>query len=206
MAKNKTYFQGIEQLVNNPDLDQYQQREFAENLPSEVFLGEEEKLSESSTSRRDFLKYLGFTTAAASLAACEAPIQKVIPFVVKPEQTVAGVANWYASSFYDGNEFASLLIKNREGRPILLKSNNLSDYGGVSARIQASVLNLYDSTRLKGPLFNGEESSWSKVDSAIENGLKSSFTSGKQVVLLTSSIISPSTSQVLKMFIKKYEL
>ena len=41
MAKNKTYFQGIEQLVNNPDLDQFQQREFSENLPSEVFLGEE---------------------------------------------------------------------------------------------------------------------------------------------------------------------
>ena len=204
MAKNKTYFQGIEQLVNNPDLDQYQQREFAENLPSEVFLGEEEKLSESSTSRRDFLKYLGFTTAAASLAACEAPIQKVIPFVVKPEQTVAGVANWYASSFYDGNEFASLLIKNREGRPILLKSNNLCNQGGVSARIQASVLNLYDSSRLKGPIENGEESSWSKVDSAIEDGLKKSFTSEKQVVLLTSSIISPSTSQILKKFIKKY--
>ena len=66
MAKNKTYFQGIDQLVNNPDLNQFQQREFAENLPSEAFLGEEEKLSESSTSRRDFLKYLGFSTAAAS--------------------------------------------------------------------------------------------------------------------------------------------
>ena len=37
MAKNKTYFQGIDQLVNNPDLDQFQQREFAENLPSEAF-------------------------------------------------------------------------------------------------------------------------------------------------------------------------
>jgi molybdopterin-containing oxidoreductase family iron-sulfur binding subunit len=204
MAKNKTYFQGIDELVNNPELDQLKQKEFADNLPSDAFLGDEDKLSESSTSRRDFLKYLGFSTAAASLAACEAPIQKVIPFVVKPEQTVAGVANWYASSFYDGNEFASLLIKNREGRPILLKSNDLCNQGGVSARIQASVLNLYDSSRLKGPTANGEESSWLKVDSAIEDGLKTSFTSGKQVVLLTSSIISPSTSNILKTFIKKY--
>ena len=185
MAKNKTYFQGIDELVNNPKLDELKQKEFVENLPAESFLADENKLSESSTSRRDFLKYLGFSTAAASLAACEAPIQKVIPFVVKPEQTVAGVANWYASSFYDGNEFASLLIKNREGRPILLKSNSLCNQGGVSARIQASVLNLYDSSRLKGPLENGEESSWSKVDSAIEDGLKTSFISEKQVVLLT---------------------
>ena len=47
MAKNKTYFQGIDQLVNNPDLDQLQQREFAENLPSEAFLGEESLLAEN---------------------------------------------------------------------------------------------------------------------------------------------------------------
>ena len=90
MAKNKTYFQGIGELVNNPELEQLKHKEFSESLPAEAFLGDENKLSESSTSRRDFLKYLGFSTAAASLAACEAPIQKVIPFVVKPEETVAG--------------------------------------------------------------------------------------------------------------------
>ena len=43
-----------------------------------------------------------------------------------------------------------------------------------------------------------------KVDKAIKDGLNVSSQSGKQVVLLTSSIISPSTSQVLKAFIKKY--
>ena len=204
MATKKTYFQGLDELSNNPDLEQFQHKEFSEKLPEEAFLGNEEKLAESSTSRRDFLKYLGFSTAAASLAACEAPIQHVIPFVVKPEQTVAGIANWYASSFYDGNEFASLLIKNREGRPILLKSNDLSDRGGVSARIQASVLNLYDSSRLKGPMHNGEESTWSKVDSKIIKGLESVSNSGKQIVLLSSSIISPSTIDVINTFKQKY--
>ena len=125
MSTKKKYFQGLDQLAQNQELERLQQREFVEKLSNEAFLSDEQKLSESSTSRRDFLKYLGFSTAAASLAACEAPVQKVIPFVVKPEETVAGVANWYASSFYDGNDFASLLIKNREGRPIFLKSNNL---------------------------------------------------------------------------------
>ena len=156
MATKKTYFQGLGELVNNPELEKFQEKEFAEKLPTEAFLGDDEKLSESSTSRRDFLKFLGFSTAAASLAACEAPIRKVIPFVVKPEETIAGIANWYASSFYDGNDFASLLIKNREGRPIFLKSNELCYKGGINARIQASVLNLYDSARLKGPLDNGQ--------------------------------------------------
>ena len=204
MAKNKTYFQGIGELVNNPELEQLKHKEFSESLPAEAFLGDENKLSESSTSRRDFLKYLGFSTAAASLAACEAPIQKVIPFVVKPEETVAGNANWYASSFYDGNDFASLLIKTREGRPIFLKSNDLCDKGGVTARVQASVLNLYDSARLKTPLANGEESSWANVDANIVKGLKASKAAGKQVVLLSSSIISPSTKAVIDSFAEKY--
>lgn len=204
MATKKTYFQGLDELVNNPELEQFQQKEFAEQLPTEAFLGDDEKLSESSTSRRDFLKFLGFSTAAASLAACEAPIQKVIPFVVKPEETIAGEADWYASSFYDGNDFASLLIKNREGRPIFLKTNDLCDKGGVNARIQASVLNLYDSSRLKSPLANGEEATWSTVDASIVKGLKAANAAGKQVVLLSSSIISPSTKAVIDAFAAKY--
>ena len=204
MATKKTYFQGLGELVNNPELEKFQKNEFAEQLPTEAFLGDDDKLSESSTSRRDFLKFLGFSTAAASLAACEAPIQKVIPFVVKPEETIAGEANWYASSFYDGNDFASLLIKNREGRPIFLKTNDLCDKGGINARVQASVLNLYDSARLQSPLANGEEASWSTVDTSIVKGLNAAKESGKQVVLLSSTIISPSTKAVIKEFVSKY--
>ncbi|MCH1437794.1 MAG: TAT-variant-translocated molybdopterin oxidoreductase [Flavobacteriales bacterium] len=204
MATKKTYFQGLGELANNPELEQLQHKEFAEKLPTEAFLGDEEKLSESSTSRRDFLKFLGFSTAAASLAACEAPVQKVIPFVVKPEETIAGNANWYASSFYDGNDYASLLVKNREGRPIFLKANDLSKEGGITARVQASVLNLYDSSRLKEPTAKGQKTSWRKADRAIVKGLNAAKSSGKQVVLLSSSIVSPSTKAVIKEFASKY--
>jgi molybdopterin-containing oxidoreductase family iron-sulfur binding subunit len=205
MAINKKYFQSLSQLANNPKLDLLQEKEFADQLPAEAFLGDEDKLSESSTSRRDFLKFLGFSTAAASLAACETPIQKVIPYVVKPEETIAGIANWYASSFYDGNDFASLLIKNREGRPIFLKSNDLCEYGGVNARVQASVLNLYDNSRLKDPMDNGVSSSWSRVDKKIIQGLSANNISGKGVVILSSSIISPSTNSVIQAFVRKYK-
>tara|TARA_B110000977_G_scaffold184693_1_gene248748 strand:- start:12 stop:3107 length:3096 start_codon:yes stop_codon:yes gene_type:complete len=204
MATKKTYFQGLGELVNNPELEKFQEKEFAEKLPTEAFLSDDDKLSESSTSRRDFLKFLGFSTAAASLAACEAPIQKVIPFVVKPEETVAGLANWYASSFYDGNDFASLLIKNREGRPIFLKTNDLCDKGGINARIQASVLNLYDSARLNTALADGKEASWNSVDQSILSGLKAAKDTNKQIVLLSSSIISPSSKAVIDTFTTKY--
>ena len=92
---------------------------------------------------------MGFSTAAATLAACEAPVIKSIPYVIKPEEVTPGVANWYASTFYDGNDFANVLVKTREGRPIFIKSNDLLSSSSPNARVISSVLSLYDSNRLK---------------------------------------------------------
>ena len=68
-------------------------------------------LEDSSTSRRDFLKYVGFITAAATLAACEGPVIKSVPYVVQPEQIRPGVANYYATAIGDGFDFGAILIK-----------------------------------------------------------------------------------------------
>eukprot|EP01034_Spumella_vulgaris_P010735 gene10735-13625_t len=35
--------------------------------------------------------------AAVSLAACETPVKKAIPYVNKPEGEFPTIANWYAS-------------------------------------------------------------------------------------------------------------
>ena len=76
--------------------------EFVEQLPVDEFLGNKENLEESSTTRRDFLKYVGFSTAAATMAACEGPVHKSIPYVNLPENIVPGVANYYATTIADG--------------------------------------------------------------------------------------------------------
>ena len=119
MAENKTYWKSAEQLKGeNPMIDQLEQKEFAEQIPVNEFLGDSETLEDSNTSRRDFLKYVGFSTAAATLAACEGPVIKSVPYVVQPEQIHPGVANYYATAIADGFDFASILIKTREGRPL----------------------------------------------------------------------------------------
>ena len=74
-------------------------KEFPGEIPMEDFLGDAQALENGSTSRRDFLKYLGFSTAAATLAACEAPVVESIPYVVKPDELIPGVPSYYASSF-----------------------------------------------------------------------------------------------------------
>ncbi len=90
MASNKIQFRSIHELKDPALNGKLALKEFQEEIPVEDFLGDAEK-NESSTSRRDFLKLLGFSTAAVTLAACEAPVIKTIPYVVKPHEIIPGV-------------------------------------------------------------------------------------------------------------------
>ncbi|MDQ3109249.1 MAG: TAT-variant-translocated molybdopterin oxidoreductase [Bacteroidota bacterium] len=206
MANDNKYWKGISQLTDETKFAEKHSGEFAEYIPVEDFIGDKAKMETSSTNRRDFLKFLGFSTVAATLAACEAPVMKAIPYVNRPEEITPGVANWYASSFFDGHDYASILVKTREGRPIKLEGNTLSKItmGALSARVQASLLSLYDSSRLKGPkMKNGAswaDKTWADVDTAIGAKLAQS----KGIAILSSTIISPSTKAAIAEFSRKY--
>lgn len=205
MSSNKKYWKSVEELNDNSSIvETLRNNEFAEPIPVEEFLGDKESLSATSTSRRDFLKYVGFSTAAASLAACEGPVIKSIPYVVQPEEIIPGVADYYATTMADGFDFANILIKTREGRPIKVE-NNIVDGVKLSAnaRVHASVLSLYDSTRLKQPKIAKKAASWSDVDAKVKASLNDAKANGGQVVLLTGTMASPSTDKLIAEFIAK---
>ena len=199
MSMSKKYWRGLPELHNSPEFQEQQKNEFAEALPMDEFLSSDETSSKGS-SRRDFLKVMGFSTAAVALAACETPVNRSIPYVVKPEEVTPGVANFYATTFYDGHDFSAILVKTREGRPIKVESNDMAQsHNGTNARIQASVLGLYDGARLRGPLVKGQDATWKAADDAVATALK-----GGNVRILTSTIISPSTKAVIAEFTNKY--
>ena len=205
--KNKKYWKNLAELnpVNNSALESLGQKEFIEEIPVDEFLGDDKNLSNSSTSRRDFLKFVGFSTAAASLAACEGPVIKSIPYVVQPEQIIPGIANYYATTIANGYDFANVLIKTREGRPIKVELNKLAPISAsANARVQASVLDLYDSFRLAKPFKNQVESSWTEFDSDTKKKLNSLKNSSKSIVLLTQTFASPSTHKLINEFKKNY--
>ncbi len=159
-------------------------------------------------SRRDFLKLMGFGLGAATVAAsCEIPMRKAIPYVVKPDAIVPGVANYYASSFVNGSDYCAVLVKTREGRPIKIEGNTLSSVtaGGTSARAQALVLSLYDTRRLKHPgkIEEGGELkklSWKDLDERIKGQLQL----GGNIRIITHTIISPTAQKALSEFVAKY--
>ncbi len=205
MSSNKKYWKSVEELNENSSIvETLQQNEFVQEIPTDEFLGDKSSLESSSTSRRDFLKYVGFSTAAASLAACEGPVKKSIPYVVQPDRIVPGVANYYATTIADGYDFASVLIKTREGRPIKVENNNLATSNGdANARVHASVLSLYDNTRLQGPKKGEEDIDWITLDKEV--GAKLAALGGKELVLLTQTFASPSTSKLISEFKAKYQ-
>ncbi|MCM4173535.1 4Fe-4S dicluster domain-containing protein [Arenibacter sp. TNZ] len=206
MSSNKKYWKSEAELNPNDSIvEALRQNEFVQEIPVDDFLGDKENLAASSTNRRDFLKYVGFSTAAASLAACEGPVIKSIPYVVKPDNIIPGVANFYATTIANGFDFASILVRTREGRPIKVENNTDAKIGGTAnARVQASVLSLYDSTRLQGPTFNGEPVAWSDLDAAVKSKLGSLKNSTKKIAILTQTYASPSTSRLIAEFKEAY--
>lgn len=205
MGITKKYWKGVDELKQTPSFIQQRDQEFPQQSTLESFLADE-KLAEASTGRRDFLKFLGFSVAAATLVACEAPVTKAVPYVVKPEDVTPGLATWYASTYYDGMSYASILVKTREARPIFIKGN--ADFGftkgGTNPQIIASVLGLYDSERLTGVRKKGsdENIAVSEADKAVVAALSKA----KDIVVLTPTVISPSIKAALDNLSLKYSV
>ena len=112
MSNKKKYWKNLAELSHNNDsaFTELQNKEFVQEIPVDEFLSDKDNLENSSTNRRDFLKYIGFSTAAATLAACEGPVVKSIPYVVQPKEIIPGIANYYATTIANGYDFANILI------------------------------------------------------------------------------------------------
>lgn len=194
----KTYWKGIEQLTNDSEFVKKNESEFPEYLPVSD--------QEGNSNRRDFLKLMGFGIAAASLAACEAPVRKAIPYLNKPVDVDPSVPNYYASTYVNGGDAVSIVVKTREGRPIKVEGNKYSTIGqgGTNAQVEASVLSLYDKERLANPTKEGAEADWATVDKEIIAQLNDIASKGGQIRIVSQSVLSPTTKRAVGEFVAKF--
>ncbi|MEM9846244.1 MAG: TAT-variant-translocated molybdopterin oxidoreductase [Bacteroidota bacterium] len=209
---NQDTWLGVEHLNNEKKLAEMSNQEFVE-LPIVEQLSEDKAL-DTTSNRRDFLKYLGFSLGAATVAAsCETPVRRALPYVVKPESVIPGVATYYATAFSRGGDVCPVLIRTREGRPIKVEGNKLSKLtqGGTTARVQASVLDLYDTSRFVRPfrVKDGEvlrekadQLDWETADTEI----KAALAKAGKVYLVSNTINSPTTLRAIEEFKAKYNV
>ena len=204
---NQEVWVGVEDLTRDKQFMANAAQEFPATLDDVLQQGND---SSFTANRRDFLKYLGFGVGAATIAAsCEIPVKRAIPYVVKPDTIVPGIANYYASSFVKGGDYCSVLVKTREGRPIKIEGNSMSavTMGGTSARAQAAILDLYDINRIQGAgavkadkieLF---KNGWTELDGIV----KGKITEGSQIRIVANTVLSPMTLKAVADFSARFK-
>ncbi|MFW5658612.1 MAG: TAT-variant-translocated molybdopterin oxidoreductase [Bacteroidota bacterium] len=198
MANEKPrYWTSLEEYHGDPETLEKNQKEF----PEDPFAAMQDNGSKAT--RRDFLKVMGFGLTAATLAACQkAPVKYIMPYVNRPADMLPGTPNYYASTFWDGQQFQPILVKTREGRPIFVEANPNSELTcGITPRAAAHVLGLYDEQRLQKPVAKGKGSDWNKIDKEITSALSNA----KGIRLVTPTVISPSTKKLIGEFGEQYE-
>ena len=105
--------------------------------------------------RRDFLKVLGVSGAGATMTGCGAgDVERLIPYVVAPEEITPGVATWYATTCGGCSAQCGMWVRTREGRAVKVEGNpdHPVSEGGLCSRGHATLQHLYNPDRFAGPM------------------------------------------------------
>jgi Fe-S-cluster-containing dehydrogenase component/anaerobic selenocysteine-containing dehydrogenase len=155
----------------------------------------------SGLDRREFLRLSGVLAAAGALgsAACSPPQEATIPFHDMPESLVDGLGP--ARFFHTVIDGSPVVVKTREGRPILVTPNPADASGrGLSARHHAALMDLYDPDRVRGPVsvrrgkFASVSSTWTAIAPDVASRIKAA---GAKAVLLTAAVDSPTVTAAI---------
>ena len=157
----------------------------------------------SKMKRRDFLKVLTVTSTAAVASGCAKELpEKLIPYVVQPDEIIPGVSSWYAATCTECEANCGTLVRTREGRALKVEGNPYHpvNRGGLCARGQSSIQSHYDPDRIREPLkrsANGsfKAISWKDAVVEISKALTDSASAGKKSAVITE----PETGSINKL-------
>jgi molybdopterin-containing oxidoreductase family iron-sulfur binding subunit len=192
------HWRSLGELEESPESRAFREREFLEGAS---------EAPDDAITRRTLLTLLGASAGAAGLVACRRPEEHIVPYVQAPEQVIPGVPRHYATSMPNGTSAYGLVVESHEGRPTKVEGNELhpASLGASSARVQASVLDLYDPDRSQSVLKRGEISSWNDFVAAWKERAKAhAADGGEALALVATPSASPTLSRQLAAFQKTY--
>lgn len=131
--------------------------------------------------RRTFLKVLGASGAATATVGCTThEVEKLIPYVVPPEEVVPGVPTWYSSTCRECPAGCGIHVETHEGRVTKLEGNpdNPISQGSLCSRGQAAPQGLYHPDRFQGPQLSEfgveapRQTTWQQAESAVAEEIR----------------------------------
>ena len=199
--QKKDIWIGLDQ--NGQKLPGDDKRIVSKNLVDHIF-----NFTGLNSNRRNFFKTLGLgTTALALSSACKrSPIKKGMPLFSNSSSPKPGEELWYATTCAVCMAHCPLTVKTVDYRPIKIEGNKNSKRtnGGVCASAHASLLDLYNSERLKNPEKNKLAASWNEIDREIIQKLQLIKQSKKEIAIVMPYSNSPASTQLLKEFKDHY--
>ena len=193
----RTYWRSLAQLEDHPESRAFLEREFPEGAS---------ELPEGIT-RRDMMMLLGASLSLAGLAGCRRPVEEIVPYVTAPEEIVPGIPRYFATTMPFRRSAYGLIVESHEGRPTKIEGNpgHPATLGASSARIQASVLGLYDPDRSQTVRLKGESKSWNDFVTAWEQLSQAhAADGGAGLAVLSESFSSPTQARLAAEFRARY--
>ena len=196
---SRTYWRSLAEIENRPEFRNALEREFLEEDPSELPQG---------ITRREMITLVGASLSLAGLAGCiRRPVEEIVPYVTNPEEMVPGIPRYFATTMPFGRSAYGLIVESHEGRPTKIEGNpsHPASLGASSARIQASVLGLYDPDRSQTVRLKEESKSWADFVTAW-GPLSQAHAAdgGAGLAILSESFSSPTLARLAAEFRTRY--
>ncbi|CAN5610073.1 TAT-variant-translocated molybdopterin oxidoreductase [soil metagenome] len=198
MSEKAKMWRSLEELAATPDFETWLHREFPR--------GASEWTNELH--RRDFLRLMGASVALAGLGACtKQPIEKIIPYVNRPEEIVPGKPLRFATATTFAGYAQGIVVTSHEGRPTKIEGNpeHPASLGATSIWAQADVLDLYDPDRAKTLTNGASVSTWESFLGALSRFLAlQAAGGGAGIRFLTQTVTSPTLAAQLQAIAEKF--
>jgi molybdopterin-containing oxidoreductase family iron-sulfur binding subunit len=161
----------------------------------------------SHYTRREFISIAINSSALAAANIGSKEINKLIPYVIAPEEFRPGKWLFYNTTCRECPAGCGMYLRHQNGRVVKAEGNpkHPINMGGLCPRGQSCVQGLYDPDRLRKITINGKEQSannWEETIKAIAQNLKQ--TKGK--IFFISNLQTGTLNDLFELFLKNLEL
>jgi Fe-S-cluster-containing dehydrogenase component len=150
---------------------------------------------------------MGASLALSGLGACaRRPEERILPYVIPPEQLVPGRPLYFATAYTAGGYALGLLVESHMGRPIKVEGNpqHPASLGATDAAAQAWVLELWDPSRSRTVVREGRPSSWEEFAVIAARLGQELPAGGVGLRILTETVTSPTLAGQIRALLDRF--